>query len=102
MRALGLSIAQFTANLRKYSVQPPYCLSPVAQAGLQSMVYAAMIHLHRDGMDAGGDAYQKCVMAASGMVTLVPVFTDADCPCMCPIIAVRSHVFPWARRQRLI
>ncbi|KAI8999105.1 hypothetical protein BD414DRAFT_476995 [Trametes punicea] len=88
--SLEMSLTQFSANLSNLSNQQfglSYLISATDFVDMQTLIYAATIHLHRDALETESQSYQKCLWAASAITTLIRSITDSDYDLLCPIIA---------------
>ena len=65
-------------------------MSGVDYLSLQSAMYAATIHLHRDDLEVQPESYQKCLWAANSMTALVRQLRDNDYDSLCSIISVSA------------
>lgn len=58
------------------------------------MMHAATIHLHRDFLEIIPASYQRCLVAANGMTSIIRELSDGDYDYLDPIISV-SVIFPF-------
>ena len=92
--SLEMSVSQFSNNLSNVHAQHfsmPYMTTP-DYIMLQSDVYAATIHLHRDNLEIQAQSYQKCFYAANSMTALIRQLADNDYDSLCPIISVSGSL----------
>ncbi|KAI0628741.1 hypothetical protein C8Q77DRAFT_1238016 [Trametes polyzona] len=88
--SLEMSLTQFLTNLtnlgnQQYSLS--YLISAADLVDMQTLVYAATIHLHRDALETHPQSYQKCAWAAGSMTSMIRTMADSDYDLLCPIIA---------------
>ena len=89
---LEVSVSQFLSNLSSMHSQQfsmPF-VSGVDYLSLQTAMFAATIHLHRDDLEVQPQSYQKCLWAANSMTALIRQLRDNDYDSLCPIISVSS------------
>ena len=94
--SLELSLTQFSTNLNNLSAQQyslPYVVSNADLVGMQTLIFAATIHLHRDALEIQPESYQKCFWAANAMTTLIRSLSENDYDLLCPIISVSVLTF---------
>ena len=85
-----MSVTQYLSNLSNLHSQQfsmPF-LSGADYLSLQTAMYAATIHLHRDDLEVEPQSYQKCLWAANAMTALVRQLRDNEYDTLCPIISV--------------
>ncbi|RDX52836.1 hypothetical protein OH76DRAFT_129357 [Lentinus brumalis] len=88
--SLELSLTQFSTNLSNLSAQQytlPYVVSNADLVGMQTLIFAATIHLHRDALELQPESYQKCFWAANAMTTLIRTLSEEDYDLLGPIIS---------------
>ena len=90
--ALENSWTQFAhqlANVRSQEYIMTHVIHGADMIGMQTAFYAATIHLYRDTLELQRQSYDKCLMAANAISTLITQLTDSDYDYMYPIISVR-------------
>ncbi|KAI0355064.1 hypothetical protein OH77DRAFT_1403965 [Trametes cingulata] len=88
--SLEMSLSQFLNDLSNLSSQQYGSRRIVTTADvvdMQTLIHAAMIHLHRDALEVQPQSYQKCVWAANAMASMIRSLGDNDYDLLCPIIA---------------
>ena len=75
------------SSLRSQQFPVPF-VSDGDHLALQTAMYAATIHLHREDLEVHPQSYQRCLWAANAMTGLVRQLRDNDYDTLCPIISV--------------
>lgn len=103
-----MSVSQYLSNLSSLHHSQRFAMPFVSNAdylALQTAMYAATIHLHRDDLEVQPQSYQKCLWAANAMAALVRQLRDNEYDTLCPIISVSlllaSFLLCCADRQRM-
>ncbi|PIL30675.1 transcription factor [Ganoderma sinense ZZ0214-1] len=87
--SLEMSVSQYLSNLSSLHSQQfsvPF-VSNGDYLSLQTAMYAATIHLHREDLEVQPQSYQRCLWAANAMAALVRHLRDNDYDTLCPIIS---------------
>ncbi|KAI0648376.1 hypothetical protein C8Q79DRAFT_999736 [Trametes meyenii] len=83
--SLEMSLMQFLTNLN--SQQYGLYIEAFDLVDMQTVIHAATIHLHRDALETQPQSYQKCVLSANAMTSMIRSLADNEYDLLCPIIA---------------
>ncbi|KAJ3519680.1 hypothetical protein NM688_g9266 [Phlebia brevispora] len=100
-KTLDDELSNFASNLPSFAPQGLYqekpAVSDVELASIHIMIHAATIHLHRDFMEMLQSSYNKCLVAANLMTTIVQELCDVDYDFLDPIVSTclkcGAHVY---------
>ncbi|KAI0737938.1 fungal-specific transcription factor domain-containing protein [Daedaleopsis nitida] len=79
--------AKHLSNLRSQPYALPYAVPNADLVAMQTLIYAATIHLHRDALEIQRQSYEKCYLAANTITALLGQLADSDYDMLCPIIS---------------
>ena len=92
-RSLEMSLAQFSVNLPciggRNGHQAPLSATDIELVNVHTLIYAATIYLNRTLADIQPTSYEKCLIAASSVTSLLRELSDRDYELLDPISSVR-------------
>lgn len=95
-KSLDDSLSLFAANLPSFASPALYqdrpAVSDVELASIHIMMHAATVHLHRDFMDMLPASYNKCIVAANAMTSIIRELGELDYDYLDPIVSVSASV----------
>ena len=93
--ALDMEISQFGAGLPPLAssvYQEQLCANDVELVSIHTLMHASTIHLHRDLLMMYPASYQRCLVAANAITSMIRELNDCDYSFLNPIISVRKNL----------